>query len=1114
VKEYSLLDGANKISDVCKAAVKDKQRALAITDHGNMFGALEHYNECRKQNIKPIIGCEVYIAKVDHRSKHTKLNGYNHLTLLARNLEGYKNLLKLTSLSYIEGLSNRPRISHELLSRHAKGIICLSGCLSSRANELLLDNREVEAMQLVTDFQGMFGKEFFWLELQRNGLTIQEKATESMVRLSKKMGIPLVATNDIHYLRHEDCDFQDTMLCINTGATKDEPNRFRFDADTMYFKTTEEMIHTFKDLSHIVPETLKVAEAVDLVIPQGKFHFPRSGYENPEEALTGLTKQAIVKRALGSAYAARLERELQVIKDLGFAEYFLVVKDLVEYAKLNGIPVGPGRGSAAGCLVSFLLGVTNLDPIQHGLLFERFLNSSRKGLPDVDIDFCQERRKEIIEYLKNKYGDDKVASIITFNRFGPKKAVRQVARVLKVPLKESDTIAKKLVGETIEDSLSQDFSLVEDKRKHPKLFETAEQLEGYVEYVGVHASGIIISSVPIYEVVPMGRITRESGRDSTVVTQWDLEHCEKVGLVKFDILGLETLTVIKRIEDLIKQRHNIDITINDIPLDEKEVYDLLCNGDTEGVFQCYSDGMRRLLADMQPTRFDDVVAAIALFRPGPLESGIAKSFIARKNGLEEVSYLHPDLEEIMQTTYGVMVYQEQIMRLASTLGGFTLNEADELRKAVGKKLPEELAKIKDRFIKGCATVGKITDVMANEIWDQIEKFGRYGFNLSHSASYAYLTYYTAYLKVNYPVEFFCANLTQEVDDTDKLKAYISDAKKHGISVLPPCVLKGESQFTVVDNKTIRIGLSAIKGIGNQFLNSFKEKPSTLYDFALHYFETIDRGVFQSLAKSGAFDCYAIGSRAAVVEGAADMLKIVGNVLHPKVLKTKKKKQEEDPVDKFNEYILANDVDSMDVLLFYEREAFDFYLSGHPMEKSRGDALIAGARTIANLTKEKEDIDGLKVIGIVTSLDIKGVKSGPNKGKKYARMIVEDDTGQIVVSLFTSTYDKYIALCKESKENAVPISVFGMLDCSGDTPQVKVRAIKYLSQEMLGLSELKLQVSNADVSKIPEIKRIALRYSGDKPLSFVVRTEGHSVLIRTPVAVSICDDFIKEIRTIL
>lgn len=1105
--EYSLLDGANRIEEIAKTAKEYKQKALAITDHGNMFGALEHYNACMKHGIKPVIGCEIYIAKNIHINKHTKTNGYNHLTLLAYNLNGYKNLLKLTSLSFIEGLSNRPRISWDLLEQHHDGIICLSGCLSSKLNELILNGHEKEALEFCIHLQNVFGKENFWLEIQRNGLNIQNKATEGVMRIHQQTGIPYVATNDIHYHRQEDCDFQDTLLCINTGSRKADTDRFRMDTSTLFLKSTEEMHHAFRDIPNAIGATSAIVERINLIIPQGKHLFPKSSYENSDQALTGITKQQLIERKIDNEiYRARLETELKTIKDLGFAEYFLVVRDLIIYAKHSGIPVGPGRGSAAGCLISYLLGITSLDPIRHGLLFERFLNSERKGLPDIDIDFCQERRKEIINYLKDRYGDDRVSSIITFGRFGAKKAVRQVARVYDIPLKESDTIAKKLLSDTIQDSLSKDTTLETDKQKYPQLFEIAQKVEGYVEYAGTHASGIVIADRPLYEVVPLARLTNGSG-ESTIVTQWDLESCEKAGLVKFDMLGLETLTVISRIEKLIKERHNLVVTLENISFDHRPVYDLLARGDTEGVFQCYSDGMKRLLIQMKPDKLDDIIAAIALFRPGPLESGIADHYIKRKHGLEPVSYTHPDLESIMSNTYGTMVYQEQIMKLTSALAGFTLNQADELRKAVGKKLPEELAKIQDKFLGGCKALGKINDQTAKEIWDQIEKFGRYGFNQSHSASYAYLTYYTAYLKHFYPTEFFCANLTQEVGDSTKLKAFIVDAKRHNIHIIKPDIVEGSNDFTIVNNDTIRIGFKAISGIGNR-LRGFSWSSSRL---------DVDKGFKEQIQKFPGLGTKTV-LEGLVFSGAMDRFgsvrsRILDHINSIKSSITSTRKNAIQPIAFFEEEVCElKPIQISNEDLKNERKVFGFYLSGHPMtEELIFKARSIGCLTISDVLKFNEQVNAAKTTGIITDIETKAIKSGPNKGKKYARAILEDENSQLVCMLFSTLYEKYIGSLQNSEQNSIPITVYGNIEMSGDKPAITIKSINTLEDEVNKSKDFKLRVTDSLIANIDKLKTLCINNPGEKTLMFIV-SEGYTV--STSLRVNITPKFLEELDRII
>jgi len=1137
--EYSLLDGANKIKDLAVAVSKDKQRAIAITDHGNMYGALEHYNTCLEHNVKPIIGCEFYVAKDVCTRKHTRANGYNHLTLLARNHEGYKNLLMLTSMSFIQGLSSRPRIDMELISKYSKGVTCLSGCLSGRINELILDSKEGEALAMVTKLKDIFGSDNFFLEIQRNGLEIQDKATEGMYRIHQKTNIPLVATNDIHYLRHEDCAFQDTLLCINTGARKSDPDRFRFDSDTMYFKNTEEMANTFKDLPDSLRQSVAIAETIELKIEQGVFHFPKSGYDNPQEILAGITQQELLKRGLDSdVYATRLNMELNVINTMGFSEYFLVVKDLVEYAKREGIPVGPGRGSAAGCLVSYLIGITSLDPISHGLLFERFLNASRKSLPDVDIDFCQESRKTVINYLKDKYGDDKVASIITFGRFGPKKAIRQVARVLEVPLKETDTIAKKMNGDTITESIAKDATLVASKSQNPELFRVSEQLEGFVEYAGTHASGIIVCCDPIYEHVPLAR-----QKDGAITTQWDLEECEKVGLVKFDILGLETLTVIRRTEKLIESRHNIKISLESTHHNHPEVYKLLCHGDTEGVFQCYSDGMKRLLLEMQPSHFEDIVSAITLFRPGPLESGLKDQYIRRKHGKEEVTYVHPDCEPIMKDSYGTMIYQEQIMLLASTLAGFTLIEADELRKAVGKKLPDKLAEIQERFVKGCLKTGKVSNAVAKEIWEQIFKYARYGFNKAHAASYAYLTYYTAYLKVFYPLEFFCANLTQEVDNPAKLKDFVVDSRKHGIKIIPPNIVTGSSDFTINTDGDIVMGFGAIKGVPKDidFSKYLRNVPDLTFAdaFMLIPKGIIKKDILEALAMSGAMDPLGI-ERELIIKSAKTII-VTGGQLEEPPKKTRKKKNAtvdnvsttasvsadsttsgsntmgstvDTDTDSSGDYtvVLERPLSKEAQRLKWEHEAFGFFLSGHPMVKEQLRAYAAGCipiKTVLNATADKKKV---RIAGIVGSFEVKSIKNGPNKGKKYARFTLEDHEDQIVGALFANSYDKLIGIIEESAKTARPIQIFGTLDTSPEEPQIMLIDAKYLENCHSKGEDLKIPIRLDSKYDLDLIKKLALEYPGDKQLVFCIEST-KPVLIRTDIKVNEAE-FLNNISLIL
>jgi len=1112
--EYSLLDGANRIEDIVRSAKQDKQTALAITDHGNMHGALEHYNICKKYGIKPIIGCEVYIAKKSRFRKHNKTNGYNHLTLLAMNQEGYKNLLLLTSLSFVEGLSFRPRIDMELLEKHAKGILCLSGCLSGKVNEYFLNDQIGEAEKFTDRLQQIFGAGHFWLELQRNGLNIQDKATEAMVALAGRTGIPLIATNDIHYHRQEDCDFQDTILCINTRSKKADPDRFRFETNTLFFKKGLEMAHAFRDLPSALKTTMDVASMVDLDIQQGKFAFPEVEQDNPYEFLSDSCERSIDKlypnrvgctsnddgtRCLCEVHS-RLYEELSTIKSMGFPTYFLIVQDIVNWAKAQGIPVGPGRGSAAGSLVSYLLGITSVDPLKYGLLFERFLNEARTDtLPDIDLDFCKDQRKRVIDYIKGKYGDDKAASIITFGRFGAKASIRAICRVQGIPIGESDKIAKKVTGETIAESLAKDKSLKEDKDKHPDLFAVAQKLEGMVQYAGTHASGIVVADRPLHEIVPMGR----HPKDGTIITQWDLKDCEKVGLVKFDILGLETLTIIDRTLKLIKESgQELPLPIEKINLDDKAVYKSLQHGDTEGVFQCYSDGMRKLLSEMLPTEFDHIVAAIALFRPGPLDSGIANTFIKRKNGQEKVEYLHRDLLPILGNTYGTMIYQEQIMKIAQALAGFTLNEANELRTAVGKKLPELIAKVGVQFLAGCKKQGKITKDEAQELWDQILVFGRYGFNLSHSVCYAYLTYYTAYLKAYYFKEFMAANMTQEMNDTERCRAFLRDTRRHNIKILPPSLKKPLWNFQV-EPEGIRIGLGIIKGVGPGFaeeLTKIKPKSTMVETLRQVPQDKLRKNVFEGMVKAGLLDEWNM-NRAMLLEYTTQILALI----HPKRAHRKKDELFENDQD------IVGHTDftpwTVQQMLTAEREAYGIYVSGHPFEYERHNRFGASIRPLKDLIDVQEKT-WVHAAGIVTDITVKSVKTGPNRGRKYARVIFEDDEDTAVVTLFTGSYDKYIGIIEDALKNCIPLVISGKSETITGIPQIVGTKVKLLS-DVLAHSN-KVQIYPQQEDNLGDIHKVLSKHPGKHRVYIIHKGEGSNIVIRTQLYVNPTKELVEEL----
>jgi DNA polymerase-3 subunit alpha len=1106
--EHSLLDGANKSERIAETARKDGQTALAITDHGNMFGALGFYNACKAEGLKPIIGCEVYVAKKSRRQRHSKRNGYNHLTLLAQNEEGYKNLLYLTSLSYIEGLSLRPRIDFDILSRHAKGIVCLSGCLSGRVNDLLMQEENEKALEEAAKLRDLFGHDNFWIELQRNGLTIQDNVNVGLVEISKKLSCPLIATNDIHYLRGEDCDFQDTLLCVATGARKSDETRFRFDTDDVYMKSQAQMAQVFKDLPNALKETKVVEEMIDVEISQGKFVFPEydTKGQTPEKLLEEIVFQGITEiyGADNNEAIERAEHELSVINRMGYPEYFLIVRDIIQEAHGRGIPVGPGRGSAAGSIVSYASGITAVDPLKYNLIFERFLNDDRAGLPDIDIDFCKEGRAEVIDFMREKYGEDRVANIITFGTFGARSAVRQTARVLDVPLRDTDIIAKKIPeATTIKEAIKFDPTLKADFSSHPTLLKVSQELEGFVSHSGTHASGVVIGDRPLYEIVPLAR-----NDQGVVITQWDGIGCEQVGLVKFDILGLATLTIIERAQKLIEAKHGKRAILDETIFKDKSVYDVFYKGNTEGVFQCFSDGMKRLLVDMHADCFDEIVAAVALFRPGPLESGITKQFVDRKHGLEKVSYPHPSMKKHLKSTYGLMVYQEQIMQTARELAGFTLKEADELRKAVGKKKMELLNPIRKKWLNGCKNQEKISDKKAISLWDDILKFGRYGFNVAHAVSYSFLSLYTAYLKKNYPIEFFAANLTQEANEgnVDKIKSLIYDCRRHNIEILPPDLRDCAWDFRPVDDTTIHMGLGGIKGIGHDSAVRIAETHMPKTDNIVTLLRgftsmTIKKNSLEALIKAGALDFTGI-ERGCLHTAAPNIIKALA--------KARKKREKVpcgpmplDPPFKYDEDVSW----TFPELLAGERQVYDFYLSGHPMNAHKLSVARIAPMSVSEMLSTSKDMDKIEIVGVIATKEVRTVKGGKNAGKKFARLIFEDSKSQVICMLFTHMYGKFIDRIDKAYNTAEPLILTGKIDMTSEDPQMIIANVKSLNIEAERSNSIALDGGN--IVDLQGLKRIFEGNPGTTSVSVkILSPVGNSVLVRLNTPIDIESEEVK------
>ncbi|MBI4607362.1 MAG: DNA polymerase III subunit alpha [Planctomycetes bacterium] len=880
---FSLLDGAVTIPQLVGAAKEYGMPALALTDHGNLFGAVQFFKACKAAGLKPILGMEAYVAPASRLEKKRLPGGaFYHFILLARNEEGYANLMRLSSISYIDGFYYRPRIDKEILARHSKGLIGMSACLSSEINRAAVEGSEEDLRRQIEAYRGIFEPGCFFLELQRNGLQEQERVLEKVPPLAREYGVPLVATNDIHYLRRDDARAQEVHLCINTGQTMDDSDRMRFNSDQFYFRSEAEMRRVLGDFPEAVDNTLAVAEMCTLELDFSKTHLPlfvlgdgraaaRAPQEGEEETpfdADGYFRELCVRGCRArypdfdsnAAIRERLEHEMGVIQKMRYVSYFLIVWDFIRYAREQQIPVGPGRGSAAGSMVAYALGITNVDPLEYDLLFERFLNADRISMPDIDIDFCMDGREKVIEYVKRKYGDDRVCQIITFGTMAARAVLRDVGRALNVPLPEVDAIAKKIPAGpkvSLEESLNADPDLTKLRDSDPRLkelFDVALRLEGLNRHCSTHAAGVVISDAPLLDTVPLYR----NGEDIT--TQFTMEDLEAVGMLKMDFLGLKTLTVIDRCVRLVGKSRGVKLDIDAIPLDDKGTYDLLCRGDAVAVFQLESKGMRDLLRRLKPDRFEDIIALLALYRPGPLEGGMVDTYVQRKHGQEPIHYDHPCLEPILRETNGVILYQEQVMRIANVMAGFTLNEADTLRKAMGKKKKEIMEKFKEKFVSGAARKG-IDPRLATHTFDLIEFFAGYGFNKSHSTAYALVSYQTAFLKANYPTEFLAAVMSCEMSNTDNLVEYLEEARRMGIEILPPHINRSEKAFSVEDRK-IWYGLEAVKGIGGKVVDAILEARErggpfrSIFDLCERVDgAAINKTVLEGLTSCGALDCF-------------------------------------------------------------------------------------------------------------------------------------------------------------------------------------------------------------------------------------------------------------------
>jgi DNA polymerase-3 subunit alpha len=1126
--QYSLLDGAIKIDPLFERAKAAGMPAVALTDHGNLFGAVEFHESARKHGVKPIIGCEVYLASGSRFEKERRerddsgFDAINHLLLLATNETGYRNLVYLVSKGYLEGFYYRPRIDLELLRQRSEGLIATSGCLSSMVSRAILNRQLDTAWRLVEDFAGIF-EDRFYLEIQRHGIDAQDVVNAELVKMASDLRLPLVATNDAHYLESGDHAHHEALLCIGTGKNLDDPTRFRFDGHGFYVKDGDEMREVFRDHPSAVENTLEIAErcSFDMEIGSGGYHMPE--FQVP----AGTTRESVLERQSGAGlrarlglapdapipsafkdYATRLDYELGVIKKTGFAGYFLIVADFIGYARRQGIPVGPGRGSAAGSLVAWSLGITGVDPIAYDILFERFLNPERVSMPDIDVDFCMKGRDQVIRYVAEKYdgeGDDgrRVAQIITFGKLQARAAVRDVGRVLGMAYGDVDRIAKLIpetLGITLEEALQQSPELrarIEADGQVKQLFETAGRLEGLTRHASTHAAGVVIGTRPLIETVPLYR----DPRSGDIVTQFDMRCVEKIGLIKFDFLGLRTLTTIADAERRVRESGQADFDIEKISLEDATTYELLASGDTEGVFQVESGGMTDLVVKLKPRAFKELIPIVALYRPGPLGSGMVEDYIQRKHGHKKVEYLLPELEELTAETLGVIVYQDQVLQIANRLAGYSLGEADLLRRAMGKKKPEEMAQQQKRFVEGAVERG-IDRKKAEQVFALMAEFAGYGFAKSHSTAYALITYQTAYLRANHPREYLAALLTTESGNQDRLARYIAHAHQLGIEILAPSVNESASDFTVVA-EGIRFGLSGVKHVGEGAIESILEARAaagpfrSLFDFCARIDgRRVNRRVVESLVKCGAFD--ALHPSRARVFASLDVALEAGacaqrdREIGQASLFGAVSEGGAAPEPSLSEAAEWTDRQRLEG----EKEMLGFYVTGHPL--AAVSALLRRfCDTTAASTAEREGRD-VRVGGLITALR----ETRTRRGALMAFATLEDLEGSFDLVLFQEPYARCGGLLKSATSSDQeggprPLLVTGTLE-KGDPPKILVRDVLELerAEEKLASSlRVTIRAEEATADRLTALKQLLAARPGEcgVTLHVVIPDESETVV---------------------
>ncbi|MBI5867408.1 MAG: DNA polymerase III subunit alpha [candidate division Zixibacteria bacterium] len=1014
--QFSLLDGACRINDMVERAVEFKMPALALTDHGNLFGAVEFYTKCLAKGIVPIIGCETYVAPQGRGFKQSvpgAPDGGFHLILLAKNITGYKNLVKLVSQAYLEGFYHRPRIDFELLRDHAEGLIATSACAQGEVEQALLNGRPAEAEQAARRYLDLFGPENYYLEIQDHNIEVEDRARPGVIALARKLGVNLVATNDCHYLMRTHAPAHEALLCIQTGKTLNDTERMRYSTEELYFKSVDEMKSLFAATPEAIENTLRIAEACRLELDLKTLYLPEfpiaEGFSSRDEYLKHLADRGLAKRYPHPTQGIhdRLSYELSVIQKMGYAGYFLIVADLVHYAKNRGIPVGPGRGSAAGSLVSYCLEITDIDPIQFGLLFERFLNPDRISMPDIDIDFSDRGRDEVIQYVIQKYGKDNVCQIITFGTMSARGVVRDMGRVLGMSYSEVDRIAKIIPAEidmTLEKAIRLKPELTQmatDDPRVAKLLDYSRTLEGLTRHASTHAAGVVIAPAPLTEFVPLYR-----GARGEVTTQYDMKWIEKIGLLKMDFLGLRTLTVLDDAEHAVASNRGVTIDWAKIGLEDSAVYRLFATGETIGIFQFESSGMRDYLRKLRPTVFEDLIVMNALYRPGPLDANMIDEYIDRKHGRKQVIYDHPKIERVLKDTYGIIVYQDQVMQVASELAGFSMGKADTLRKAMGKKDSEIMARMKQEFIDGAVNHGVEREI-AGKVFDFCETFARYGFNRAHSASYAMLAYRSAYLKARYPVEFMAASMSSEMADTDRIRVFMQECRRLSIPVSPPDINESQAVFTASGDR-ILFGLSAVKNVGMAAVESIVAVRNTdgpftsLYDFTSRAdSRAVNRRALEALITAGAFDKLP-GHRHQLLEALNDALSSGA-----RVAEDRRRGQESlfggsasaaaIPPPTLPDVPKWSDKE----IWSREKEALGFYVSGHPLSDYTEEMRLfttCSADQAGDLPDESE----VQMGGIITQMKSQLDK----KGQMMAFFTLEDFAGSIECLCFSDPFKRF------------------------------------------------------------------------------------------------------------